>query len=200
MRISLARSAGFCFGVRRALELADQIIEKQTAVCSLGELIHNPSVVAGLRQKGVEVINNLNEAQGRPVLIRSHGVAPEVFKSAQEQGIAIIDATCPFVRRVQELAEDMTKQGYQVVVVGSSEHPEVRGILGWTGYKAVVVHNLDDLEQLPINDKIGILSQTTQTRDRFYAVARECVGKAQEVRIYDTICRASLSRQGKPPP
>ncbi len=161
----------------------------------MGELIHNPSVVEDLREKGVTVIEDLSEARGRPVLIRSHGVAPEVFKSAREQGIVIIDATCPFVRRVQERAEDLTQQGYQVAVIGSAAHPEVRGILGWTGYKAVVVYDRDDIERLSTVPKLGVLSQTTQTRERFYLVARELVSKAQEVRIYDTICRASLARQ-----
>ena len=195
MRVRRARSAGFCFGVRRALELAGKALEEHGAVCSLGELIHNPSVVADLRGKGVAVIEDLSEARGRPVLIRSHGVAPDVFKSAREQGIVIIDATCPFVRRVQERAEDLTQQGYQVVVIGSAEHPEVRGILGWTRYKAVVVYDRDDIERLSTVPKLGVLSQTTQTRERFYIVARELVSKAQEVRIYDTICRASLARQ-----
>ena len=195
MRIRRARSAGFCFGVRRALEHAGRAVEAYGPVCSLGELIHNPDVVADLRRKGVAVIDDLSEARGRPVLIRSHGVAPEVFNSAREQGIVIIDTTCPFVRRVQERAEELTQQGYQVVVIGSAEHPEVRGILGWTGYKAVVVYDRDDIERLPFVEKLGVLSQTTQTRERLYRVAGELVGKAREVRIYDTICRASLARQ-----
>ena len=161
----------------------------------MGELIHNPDVVADLRRKGVTVIDDLSEARGRPVLIRSHGVAPEVFNSAREQGIVIIDTTCPFVRRVQERAEDLTQQGYQVVVIGSAEHPEVRGILGWTGYRAVVVYGPDDIERLPFVEKLGVLSQTTQTRERLCLVAGELVGKAREVRIYDTICGASLARQ-----
>ena len=195
MIIRRARSAGFCFGVRRALEQAEKALEVHGSVCSLGELIHNPNVVAALRAKGVAVIDDLSEARGRPVLIRSHGVAPEVFQSAREQGVVIIDATCPFVRRVQKRAEDLTQQGYQVVVIGSAEHPEVRGILGWTGYQAVVVYDLSDLKQLPSCARLGVLSQTTQTRERFYRIARELVGKAQEVRIYDTICKASLARQ-----
>ena len=195
MRIRRARSAGFCFGVRRALEHAEKALEAHGSVCSLGELIHNPSVVADLRRKGVAVIDDLSEARGRPVLIRSHGVAPEVFQSAREQGVVIIDATCPFVRRVQKRAEDLTQQGYQVVVIGSAEHPEVRGILGWTGYRAVVVYDLGDLKHLPFCARLGVLSQTTQTRERFYRIARELVDKAQEVRIYDTICKASLARQ-----
>ena len=195
MRIRRARSAGFCFGVRRALEHAGRAVEAYGSVCSLGELIHNPDVVADLRRKGITVIDDLSEARGRPVLIRSHGVGPEVFNSAREQGIVIIDTTCPFVRRVQERAEDLTQQGYQVVVIGSAEHPEVRGILGWTGYRAVVVYGPDDIERLPFVEKLGVLSQTTQTRERLCLVARELVGKAREVRIYDTICGASLARQ-----
>ena len=195
MRIRRARSAGFCFGVRRALEHAGRAVEAYGSVCSLGELIHNPDVVADLRRKGITVIDDLSEARGRPVLIRSHGVGPEVFNSAREQGIVIIDTTCPFVRRVQERAEDLTQQGYQVVVIGSAEHPEVRGILGWTGYRAVVVYGPDDIERLPFVEKLGVLSQTTQTRERLCLVAGELVGKAREVRIYDTICGASLARQ-----
>ncbi len=195
MRIRRARSAGFCFGVRRALEQAEKALEAHGSVCSFGELIHNPNVVAALRDRGVAVIDDLSEARGRPVLIRSHGVAPEVFQSAREQGVVIIDTTCPFVRRVQNRAEDLTQQGYQVVVIGSAEHPEVRGILGWTGYQAVVVYDLVDLKQLPSCARLGVLSQTTQTRERFYRIARELVDKAQEVRIYDTICKASLARQ-----
>ncbi len=195
MRIRRARSAGFCFGVRRALEQAEKALVAHGSVCSFGELIHNPNVVAALRDRGVAVIDDLSEARGRPVLIRSHGVAPEVFQSAREQGVVIIDTTCPFVRRVQNRAEDLTQQGYQVVVIGSAEHPEVRGILGWTGYQAVVVYDLVDLKQLPSCARLGVLSQTTQTRERFYRIARELVDKAQEVRIYDTICKASLARQ-----
>jgi (E)-4-hydroxy-3-methyl-but-2-enyl pyrophosphate reductase len=195
LRISRARSAGFCFGVRGALELAGKALKEHGEVCSLGELIHNPDVVASLRDKGVHVIEDLGEARGRPVLIRSHGVAPEIFEQAREQGMVIVDATCPFVRRVQERAEDLTGQGYQVVVIGSSEHPEVRGILGWTGYKASVVYDPEEIERLPHAERIGVLSQTTQTRDRVNLIARELVGKALEVRIYDTICRASLARQ-----
>ena len=128
-------------------------------------------------------------------MFRSHGGAPEVFNSAREQGIVIIDTTCPFVSRVQERAEELTQQGYQVVVIGSAEHPEVKGILGWTGYGAVVVYGPDDIERLPFFEKLGVLSQTTQTRERLALVAGELVGKAREIRIYDTICRASLARQ-----
>jgi ribosomal protein S1/(E)-4-hydroxy-3-methyl-but-2-enyl pyrophosphate reductase len=195
LRIRRARSAGFCFGVRRALEHAERAVETYGPVCSLGELIHNPDVVADLNRKGITVIDDLSEARGRPVLIRSHGVAPEVFNLAREQGIVIIDTTCPFVRRVQERAEDLTRQGYQVMVIGSAEHPEVRGILGWTGYKAVVVYGRDDIELLPFFEKVGVLSQTTQTRERLALVAGDLVGRAREIRIYDTICRASLTRQ-----
>jgi 4-hydroxy-3-methylbut-2-enyl diphosphate reductase len=190
-----ARSAGFCFGVRRALELAEKALKVHGTVCSLGELIHNPGVVNVLRERGVAVIDDLGESRGRPVLIRSHGVAPEVFATAREQGLEIIDATCPFVKRVQEKAADLVRQGYRVVVIGSGEHPEVRGILGWTGYQALVVSDLTTIERLPPCQKLGVLSQTTQDRERFYAVVRELIGKAREVRIYDTICQASLARQ-----
>ncbi len=197
MKLIRARSAGFCFGVRRALELAEKALEQFGPVCSYGDLIHNSSVVAYLNGKGIDVIGELEEAKGRPVIIRSHGVAPEIFRAAEEQGIVTIDATCPLVRRVQLLAKDLAQQGYWVVVIGEAEHPEVKGILGWAGYQAVVVHDLDEANRLSVGEKIGVLSQTTQPRDRFWEIAGALVVKAREVRIYDTICRASLSRQSE---
>ncbi|MDH7576299.1 MAG: bifunctional 4-hydroxy-3-methylbut-2-enyl diphosphate reductase/30S ribosomal protein S1 [Bacillota bacterium] len=195
MEIIRARSAGFCFGVRRALSLADQALEKYGRIYSLGPLIHNHHVVDSLKQRGVEVINDLAGAAGKPVLIRSHGAVPQVFQKAQEAGIVLIDATCPFVRRVQAYAEELARQSYQVVIVGEADHPEVKGIVGWAGAGVIVIRELEEVEDLKIHEKIGILAQTTQTPARFYAVAREFLGKAPEVRVYDTICKASLARQ-----
>ncbi|NPV28617.1 MAG: bifunctional 4-hydroxy-3-methylbut-2-enyl diphosphate reductase/30S ribosomal protein S1 [Firmicutes bacterium] len=195
MEIIRARSAGFCFGVRRALRLAEQALGKYGRICSLGPLIHNSHVVDSLKQKGVEVINDLAGAAGRPVLIRSHGAVPEVFRKAQEEGIVLIDATCPFVRRVQACAEELAQQGYQVVIVGEADHPEVQGIVGWAGAGVAVVRDVEEARNLKGYEKIGILAQTTLNPERFYAIAREFIGKAREVRIHDTICKASLARQ-----
>ncbi len=194
-KIIRAKSAGFCFGVRRALDLVEKALLDGCQICSFGPLIHNPQVVDSLRKKGVEIIDDLGKAAGRPVIIRSHGAAPEVFQQAQEQGIEIIDATCPFVRRIQNQAAELVREGYLVVIVGQVDHPEVRGILGWAGPGAIVVQEMEDLKSLKVPAKVGLLAQTTQNRSHYFAVARSLLGKTQELRVFDTICHASQARQ-----
>jgi len=195
LKIIRAGTAGFCFGVRRALELADQALHNHEKICSLGPLIHNPGVVDNLQKKGIEVVSDLSQAGGKPVLIRSHGAVPGVFQEAKEKEIPLVDATCPFVRRVQQRAAELGHQGYQVVVVGEADHPEVKGILGWAGDNVIVVETISDAAKLQNYEKIGVLAQTTQNRLQYYEIARAIIGKAQEVRIYDTICKASMTRQ-----
>lgn len=195
MKIIRAGTAGFCFGVRRALELAEQALQSHEKICTLGPLIHNPAVIEDLQKKGVEIVGDLSEAEGKPVLIRTHGVVPGVFQEAKEKGIALVDATCPFVRRVQQLAAELGEQGYQVVVVGEADHPEVKGILGWAGDDVIIVETISDASKLQNYEKIGVLAQTTQNRLQYYEISRAIIGKAQEIRIYDTICQASVTRQ-----
>jgi ribosomal protein S1/(E)-4-hydroxy-3-methyl-but-2-enyl pyrophosphate reductase len=133
---------------------------------------------------------------GQKVLIRSHGAAPEVFEQAEKLGIGLIDATCPFVKRVQRQAAELVRKGYRVVIVGQENHPEVQGILGWAGRGAVVIQSLADLEKLKIDKKrVGILAQTTQNRVKYIDIAREMLGKSQELRFFDTICHTSQARQ-----
>lgn len=195
MRILCARSAGFCYGVRRAMELAEDALHKYQEICSLGPLIHNRSVVERLSRKGIRVIENLAEAGGKPVLIRSHGTVPEVFRQAAEEGIIIIDATCPFVLRVQQRALKLARDGYRVVVVGDPQHPEVKGIIGWAGERVAVVRDQKEAGNLTRCEKQGVLAQTTQNRSCYFSIIGELLGKAQETRVFDTICRTSTVRQ-----
>jgi len=190
-----ARSAGFCFGVRRALNLAENALQSERKICSLGPLIHNAHVVEFLRKRGIEVIEELGQANGKPVIIRSHGATPEVFRQAQDNGIKIIDATCPFVTRIQRQAEDLVRRGYQVLIVGQPDHPEVQGILGWAGSGAVVIQSIRDLAELKTGKKIGILAQTTQNRSKYFTIVAALLGKTQELCVFDTICHASQARQ-----
>lgn len=191
-----AQTAGFCFGVRRALELAEKALARHEKIYSLGPLIHNSHVVESLRERGIEVTQDLNSVPGKYVLIRSHGAVPDVFQQAKEKGINIIDATCPFVQRIQKQAAGLVRDGYQVVIVGQEDHPEVQGIQGWAGGGAVVIQTIGDLKKVDINKKkIGILAQTTQNRRTYFTIAREMLGKTQELRVFDTICHASQARQ-----
>jgi len=170
MEIKVASKAGFCSGVKRALDLAmDTLKENKGPVSTLGPLVHNPQVVASLVEKGISVIDDVKDIQEGALVIRSHGVSPDVLVQARERGINIIDATCPNVRRAQELAGELTEQGYQVVVVGDRGHPEVQGIVGWTNGKAVVVENPEEAALLDSEAKLGIIAQTTQMQENLDA-------------------------------
>jgi len=165
-------------------------------IYSLGELIHNPHVVVSLRERGIEVIHDLSSVPGKKVLIRSHGAAPEIFQQADELGIGLVDATCPFVKRLQRQAADLVRQGYQVMIVGQEDHPEIQGILGWSGGGAVVIQSLSDLERHDIDKRrVGILAQTTQNRNRYFDIVKKILGRSQELRVFDTICHTSQARQ-----
>ncbi len=138
----------------------------------------------------------MSSVPGQQVLIRSHGAAPGVFQQAEEMGIGLIDATCPFVKRVQRQAADLVRSGYQVVIVGQEDHPEVQGILGWAGGGTVVIQSLTDLEKIQTDNKrVGVLAQTTQNRSKYFDIIRNMLGKSQELRVFDTICHTSQARQ-----
>lgn len=196
LRIVRANSAGFCLGVRRALKLIEKALQTHEKIYTLGPLIHNPSVVDSLQKRGVEIIEDLSEVRGKqPVLIRTHGVPPDVIEEAKKKGIDLIDATCPFVKRVQQLASELGRQGYLVVVFGEAEHPEVKGIVGWAGNNVVVVEDLADIEKIENCSKLGLVAQTTRSQREYYEVSKAVIGKAKEIRIFDTICRTSMIRQ-----
>lgn len=178
------------------MELAEKALENKEQIYSLGPLIHNPHVVNLLEERGIKVIDDLKSVPGETVLIRSHGASPEVFEQAAVSGITVIDATCPFVKRIQKQAADLVSEGYQVVIVGQEDHPEVKGILGWARGGAVVIQDIADLDRIELNKKkVGVLAQTTQNREHYFAVAKEMLGKSQEMRIFDTVCHASQARQ-----
>ena len=196
MKTILAPKAGFCFGVKRALDLAMQTArETNKSIYTLGPLIHNPQVVEDLSKKGIKVVKDLSDIPEGVVIIRSHGVGPDIIENARDRDLQIIDATCPFVKKAQELAKELNDQGYQVVVVGDKEHPEVTGIIGWTGHTGIVVETPEQAEKLQPLKKIGIISQTTQPEGNFNKIASVLQEKAEEVKAYNTICHATRDRQ-----
>ncbi|MEW6574071.1 MAG: bifunctional 4-hydroxy-3-methylbut-2-enyl diphosphate reductase/30S ribosomal protein S1 [Bacillota bacterium] len=211
MEVKRAAWAGFCFGVKRAIELALKARSENTGpLFTLGPLIHNPQVVNFLAGKGIKVIEDLAAAKEGTLIIRSHGVEPKVLAAAQESGLKVVDATCPFVTRAQQLAKDLTEQGYTVVVVGDRKHPEVKGIVGWTGGRAQVVENPEEAAKLPEYPRIGVIAQTTQPLGNFEAVVRVLRSRAgagtqtpeaykneddTEVKVFETICHAVAERQ-----
>ncbi len=195
MRVIVAKHAGICYGVERALKLAGEAASAGGEVRTLGPLIHNPQAVAALREQGVEVANNVDEVTGGTLIIRSHGVVPAVIAIAQERGLNVIDATCPFVSTAQRHAADLAHQGYTVVIVGEAEHPEVEGILAHAGGHALIAQRAADLPAKIPSRRVGVVVQTTQSPSRLDEVVAALLPRVTELRVFNTICSATAKRQ-----
>jgi 4-hydroxy-3-methylbut-2-enyl diphosphate reductase len=195
MEIILADKAGFCFGVKRAINTAFEAAAAGTVYC-LGPLIHNPQEVDRLRQAGVVTVNDLSALKaGDSLIIRSHGVPPKVLSEAHDKGIRIIDLTCPFVGKAQRYAETLKNEGYQVVVVGEKKHPEVQSILGYAGDHAVVAEAPADLHGMRFTNRLGVVAQTTQSYSNFSKIVIDLLSLSKELKVYNTICYSTTERQ-----
>jgi 4-hydroxy-3-methylbut-2-enyl diphosphate reductase len=196
MEIYIAKTSGFCFGVKRAINLAEACSEDNCSeISTLGPLIHNPQVVNKLEDSGIVAKKSLDEIEAGTVIIRSHGVKLEDHEEAERKGLNIVDATCPFVNKAQELVSLLTKEDYTVILLGEREHPEVKGLMSFGSESIRVVNSVDDLKGLPRVKKIGIVAQTTQDIKNLEEVTAFCLGKASEVKVYNTICNATSLRQ-----
>ena len=164
-------------------------------IFSLGPLIHNPQVVEYLKKTGISEIDNIDEAEKGTLIIRSHGVGPDLLERAGKRGYKIVDATCPFVRRAQALARDLTDEGYQVVVVGDKNHPEVQGIVGWTDGSALVVENPAEAALIKKDCRIGVVAQTTQPLKNYESIVKVLGAEGAEIKACNTICSATTERQ-----
>lgn len=194
--IRIASEAGACYGVERALEMVRKAAEEsQVPVHTLGPLIHNPRVVADLEARGVTVVSSPEESAGDTLLLRTHGVTPDEEARARELCHEVLDATCPFVKKVHLAARRLYEDGYQVVVVGEAGHPEVEATLPHAP-GAVVIGSADEAEALPEAKKIGVVVQTTQSRANLAEVVGALLGRAEEVRVVNTICDATSGHQG----
>ncbi len=194
-RVVIAAEAGACYGVERALEMVEAAANKsQVGVHTLGPLIHNPRVVAELSEKGVSVVSSPAEAAGETLLLRTHGVTPDEQETAESMCHEVLDATCPFVKKVHLAASRLFKEEYQVVVVGEKGHPEVEATLPHAP-GAVVVGSAEEAAALPECKKIGVVVQTTQSRANLEKVVAALLGRAEEVRVVNTICEATSGHQ-----
>ena len=194
-QIVVAREAGACYGVNRALDLVREAAEGEGGpIHTLGPLIHNPTVVAELESKGVGVVESPEEVSGGTIVLRTHGVPPAEEKSAREAADRVLDATCPFVLRAHKAAERLDAEGYQVIVFGEAGHPEVLGTLGHAR-EPLVIEDPSQLEGVEVGRKVGVVVQTTQSRARLRELVCALLGRADEVRVIDTICEATSLRQ-----
>lgn len=198
-RLDIVRAeyAGACYGVQRALDLTLETAQQQRAVCTLGPLIHNPQVVDDLEGQGIRVANGIDDCGDGAVVIRSHGVVPEVIERLAERGNEVIDATCPHVLRAQRAAAKLAREGYQVLVVGEAGHPEVEGILAHArreGDRCTVVGSASEIPH-DIADPVGIVVQTTQSHQKLAEIVEALRARGIEPTVKDTICFATVQRQ-----
>jgi 4-hydroxy-3-methylbut-2-enyl diphosphate reductase len=198
MEVLLARDMGFCWGVRRAIDIIEKAAAEKGEVTSLGPIVHNPQVVRDLEGKGVCVTSGPLDGAAGPVAITAHGVGPETLEEARSRGSEVVDTTCPIVTRSQRWARKMTDAGFTVVVFGDPKHREVKGVLAWAGGNALALRDGDRIpHDLPTH--LAIISQTTQSPERFALfvsnVMQKRVGEISELRVVNTLCDVTSSQQ-----
>jgi len=197
--VRVASNAGFCFGVERAIELAVSAVEEGPGpVYTLGPIIHNPQVVEHLREKGLMMAKSLEEIQKGAVIIRSHGAPKGVIEEASSRNLKVIDATCPLVNRLKDRVMDLVGEGYKVVIVGDSDHPEVSAILSFAGPQCLAVKNVEELPNCEnLTGKVGLVAQTTQSLKNLQEVASHLVVICSEIRVYQTTCHSTNTRSAE---
>ncbi len=198
MKVVLAQTAGFCIGVKRALELVLKAInENQSKIYTYGPLIHNPQVLELLRERGISILKPGEDVPPGLVVIRAHGIPPQERRLLEQGGGRIIDATCPRVAKVQAIIQRWAAKGCATLIVGDADHPEVRGLMGYTEGRGYVVSTSRDVAALPDLDELIVVAQTTQSKSQFDARVQEITARFPQAQIFNTICDATASRQAE---
>jgi 4-hydroxy-3-methylbut-2-enyl diphosphate reductase len=197
LEVITAEEAGFCFGVERAIDMVLEAASENDDlnVYTLGPLIHNPQVVKKLEEKNVKVASSLAEIDSGIVIIRSHGVAPEIIEQAREKNLKIIDATCPYVKNAQKYARQLVDEGYQTFIYGDQDHPEVQGIYGASDKKAIIIREKEDLKSVELKAKVGFVAQTTKSPESFRDIINLVITEVKELKVFNTICNTTDVRQ-----
>ena len=193
MEVILAEYLGFCYGVKRAIKIAEEHADGKTV--TLGPIIHNPQMVESLKKKGVGMVERLEDIDEGTVIIRSHGVSPVVYEEIKSKGLQVLDATCPHVKKAQTSAKKLNESGYKVVIVGEKNHPEVKSILGWANNEATIIETEEEAENFEPCKKLGIVSQTTVSGAHFDRIVMHLLSKSADIKILRTICTATIQRQ-----
>lgn len=201
MEITVAKSAGFCFGVQRAVDsVYKELKENSGKIYTFGPIIHNEQVVEDLNKKGIEVIDTveqLKEIKEGTVVIRSHGVAKEIYDILEQQKLKMVDATCPFVKKIHNIVLDESNNGKTIIIIGNDNHPEVEGIKGWVNGEVIVINKEEQIEKLslPEQTKACIVSQTTFNHNKFKYLVEIIRKKGYDITVVNTICNATHVRQ-----
>ena len=200
MEVLLAKSAGFCFGVKRAVEKVYEQIQKEQKIYTYGPIIHNEEVVKDLEKHGVQVIEGedaLKELKEGALVIRSHGVPKRIYELIEKNGLDCIDATCPFVKRIHNIVEKESSEGKKIVIIGNPGHPEVEGIMGWSQTPAEVIESRQEAESLVVDEQapLCVVSQTTFNYNKFQELVEIFQKRGYNVNVVNTICNATEERQ-----
>ena len=201
MKVILAKTAGFCFGVKRAVDMVyEQVSLSRQPIYTLGPIIHNEQVVKDFEQKGVMVLDGKEEAGAvtdSTIIIRSHGVDEETYCKLKEKHNTIVDATCPFVKKIHRIVKEESEKGRYIIIIGNASHPEVEGIKGWAGERVLVLDSVEEAEKLPVpkSEKLSIVSQTTFNYNKFKNLVEIISKKGYDINVLDTICNATHERQ-----
>lgn len=198
--VKVAKSAGFCFGVKRAVEMVYSEAAKGKKVYTLGPIIHNEQVVNDLEKKGVNVINSVNDikdGENITVIIRSHGISEDIYNQLKAKKVNIVDATCPFVAKIHRIVQEKYKEGNQIVIIGNENHPEVEGINGWCENNAYIIESTSEAEKLSLDyeKKVCIVAQTTFNYKKFKDIVDILAKKSYDINVMNTICNATEERQ-----
>ena len=204
MKIILAKTAGFCFGVNRAVNRLEQMINDHSGeirpIYSYGPVIHNPQVVKRFNDQGITIVHSLEELDTYPpgeILIRSHGISEAELKAIQTKGFVIIDSTCPYVKKIHKIVEKASLEGHSVLIIGDQNHPEVKGIAGWAKGEVRIIKGLDDIDAMEFdeNTTYSVVAQTTFNIEKYKLILKKLQKKSIHVIINETVCQATIERQ-----
>ena len=197
MRIILSKKMGFCFGVKKSVSLAkDTLKEKKDKPYMLGSIINNPQVIEYFAKEGVKMVDSLDEVPEESTIItRAHGISPIILNQAYQKKIKIVDTTCPYVKKVQKIAQYLYKKDYFIVIYGDKKHPEILSLMDTVQGNALVIKSISEAEEITTKQKIGLISQTTKNIYDFYKLSFTLLNKAEELRVFNTICKSTMERQ-----
>jgi 4-hydroxy-3-methylbut-2-enyl diphosphate reductase len=199
MKTNLAKTAGFCFGVKRAIKIALETAEKDTPIEMLGDIVHNEEVIKQVSEKGIQKVSELSSGKEKTLIIRAHGVEKKIFEDAEKLGYSIVDATCPMVTEIHNIVKKMDKSGYKIIIIGDKNHAEVKGIAGQLSEKPFIISSKDSIPYQETNQikKAAIVIQSTQMIENAEEIHEVLKPRITELKFFNTICKTTKSKQAE---
>jgi 4-hydroxy-3-methylbut-2-enyl diphosphate reductase len=197
MEINLAKSAGFCFGVKRAVDIASEIVESGKPVYMLGDIVHNEEVVKNLARQGIRRVKNLSRRKKGVLLVAAHGTTADLFGKAKQYGYEIVDATCPMVKEIHKIVIEMDKQGYRIIIIGDKTHAEVIGIAGQIKNKSIIIEDIDELDSQKLDGikKAAVVIQSTQDSEKISKIKDILEKRIGDLKFFNTVCAPTRIKQ-----